>query len=151
MVWTAVGAFFAVILVATILVGLYFAVKSFLSRERRVAPARFGAPAVAESCSEALDMSRSLAERGEYREALIHLFRYALIRLDEQGRLGFYIGKTNREILRSPRLKKSDRDTLSEMVPIFNCVRYGDFPCGKAEYDRFLLLTGRLLDAFEVS
>ena len=36
MVWTAVGAFFAVILVATILVGLYFAVKSFLSRERRM-------------------------------------------------------------------------------------------------------------------
>ena len=50
-----------------------------------------------------------MAERGEYRGALIHLFRYVLIRLDEQGRLGFYAGKTNREILRSPSLRLSDR------------------------------------------
>lgn len=150
--WSAVGAFFAAVFVVGALLVLFHALKAFLHRKEdrpEMQPSFFAA--VGQSSSETLRISRSMAERGEYRGALIHLFRYVLIRLDEQGRLGFYAGKTNREILRSPGLRLSDRKVLSEMIPIFNGVRYGDFPCGKSEYDRFLSLTGLLVEISEVS
>jgi hypothetical protein len=146
-VWTALGAFFAVVLVAAILVGLYYAVKSFHTGERKIEDPAESPLSAAENCSELLSLSRGKAEAGEYGEALIFLFRYSLMRLDEQGRLVFYKGKTNREILRSQHLKEIDRDILSQMIPIFNCVRYGGFLCGKDDYERFLSLTDRLVDA----
>ena len=151
MLWTAVGAFFAAVFVAGALIAMFYALKSFLHRkdDRPEMPPSFFA-ATGQSSSEMLSISQSMAERGEYQGALIHLFRYVLIRLDEQGRLGFYAGKTNREILRSSSLRLSDRKALSEMVPIFNGVRYGNFPCGKSEYDRFLSLTGILVGVSEV-
>lgn len=150
MVWTAIGAFFAVVLVAAALTGLFFAFKSWISRDRKHTEAQFELLRLAdESSSKLLAASRSVAERAEYREALILLFRYSLVRLGEQGRLGFYAGRTNREILRSPHLETSDRKLLSEMIPIFNCVRYGNFPCGKAEYQTFVSLTTRLVGSQE--
>ncbi|MBI5248970.1 MAG: hypothetical protein HY912_05695 [Desulfomonile tiedjei] len=151
MVWTGVGAFFAVVLLAAILVGVFFAVRSFLSRSGKPPGPPSSSSPVFESSHQHLGLARSMAERGEYRDALIHLFRYALISLGEQGRLGFYAGKTNREILQSRHLVRSDRELLCEMIPIFNCIRYGDFPCGKAEYERFLTLTDRLVRLSEVS
>jgi hypothetical protein len=151
MLWTAVGAFFAAVFVAGALIALFYALKSLLHRKDDRPETQSSSFVIAgQSSSEMLRMSRSMAERGEHRGALIHLFRYVLIRLDEEGRLGFYAGKTNREILRSPNLRLSDRKVLSEMVPIFNGVRYGNFPCARSEYDRFLSLTGLLVEVPEV-
>jgi hypothetical protein len=148
-VWTAVGAFFAVVLVAAVIVCLYFVAKAFFARDTTAEDSDPEFHDATESSSELLSVSHAKAEAGEYGEALIYLFRYVLTRLDEQGRLGFYTGKTNREILRSPNLKKIDRAILSEMIPIFNRVRYGGFLCAKGDYEEFRSLARRLVQALE--
>lgn len=88
------------------------------------------------------------AEEGDYSGALVFLFRFTLMRLDETGRLIFHPGQTNREILESLKDDELIRSGLTEMVPLFNRVRYGNAPCCKAEYERALDLsravTGRL-------
>ncbi|MDQ7785354.1 MAG: DUF4129 domain-containing protein [Desulfomonilaceae bacterium] len=82
-----------------------------------------------------------LAERGRYGEALIHLFRYVLIRLDEKGRVSVGPGKTNREVLESIPVDEPFREPMAEMIPLFNRVRYGGADCGKADYERFEALS----------
>ena len=84
------------------------------------------------------------AERGNYRRALILLFRFALAWLDEAGRLTVHHSRTNREILESVRSEEPLRESLGEMIPVFNRVRYGDGPCDKADYERFLTLCRRV-------
>jgi hypothetical protein len=89
------------------------------------------------------DHALMLAEKADYGEALINLFRFAVLKLDEQGILLFHSRKTNREILESI---KSDplREIVGEMVPSFNRVRYGEASCDRLEYEHFLGLCRRL-------
>ena len=86
-----------------------------------------------------------LAEKGNYSQALIHLFRSALLRLKEKGFLSFHKGKTNREILESI---NDDllRGIIADMIPSFNQVRYGNASCDHLEYERFLGLCLRLTE-----
>ncbi len=80
------------------------------------------------------------ARSGDYRRALILLFRFALRRLDEQGRLNLRPGRTNRELLAAMSSGDPARTALEEMVSLFNPIRYGAAACEKAEYERFLAL-----------
>lgn len=100
-----------------------------------------GIPGSGECRAEAL----RLAEKGNYSQALIHLFRSALLRLKEKGFLSFHKGKTNREILESI---NDDllRGIIAEMIPSFNQVRYGNASCDRLEYERFLGLCLRLTE-----
>jgi hypothetical protein len=90
---------------------------------------------------------RSLAQReaesGNFSRALVVVFRFVVARLDEKGLLAYHPGKTNREILQSLQSAGTIRDCLAEMIPVFNRVRYGNFPCTGDDYERFLALALR--------
>jgi len=101
-----------------------------------------GRPRVAGS-RDSWDRALMLAEKANYAEALINLFRFAVLKLDEQGVLLFHRGKTNGEILECIN-NDSLREILVEMVPSFNRVRYGKASCDRMEYEHFLGLCRRL-------
>jgi hypothetical protein len=91
-----------------------------------------------------LERARAAAAGGNYGEAVIRLFRYVLLRLDEGGRVALHPGRTAREILNGMSADDAARPTLGKMVPIFNRVRYGKRVCTKAEFDRFTDLVARI-------
>jgi hypothetical protein len=107
---------------------------------------------VPRSDSEALGLdqlrerARSASAAGNYGEAVIYLFRFALLWLDGGGRVALHPGKTNREILESMRADDAVRPTLGAMIPLFNRVRYGNRICTKAEYDGFTDLFSRVTE-----
>jgi hypothetical protein len=102
-----------------------------------------GRPGRVAGSSDSWDQAVMLAEKANYAEALINLFRFAVLKLDEQGVLLFHRGKTNGEILESIN-NHSLREILAEMVPSFNRVRYGKASCDRVEYEHFLGLCRRL-------
>ncbi|HTY22948.1 MAG TPA: hypothetical protein VMC85_07450 [Desulfomonilaceae bacterium] len=83
----------------------------------------------------------SIAQQGNYREALILLFRFVLLKLDGLGYIKWHPCKTNREILKSVDDKTAVHEHLAEMISVFNRVCYGDYVCGNAEFQRFLALS----------
>lgn len=93
------------------------------------------------------DQALMLAQKGDYSKALVTLFRFAVLKLDEQGILLFHRGKTNREILECI-TDDSVRDIVADMIPSFNRVRYGKGSCDRIEYERFLSLCRRLAARF---
>jgi hypothetical protein len=86
------------------------------------------------------DTALKIAEQGDYAGALIILFRAVLVHLDQRGLLSYHSVKTNREILSSVASHTDLRQLLSEMIPIFNSVFYGDAECDKPKYERFRAL-----------
>jgi len=103
-----------------------------------------GPPGLAGS-RDSWDQALIQAEKADYAQALINLFRFALFKLDEAGVLLFHRGKTNREILESLN-NDSLRKIVAEMVPRFNRVRYGKAFCDRLEYEHFLGLCRRLAE-----
>ncbi|MEW6352415.1 MAG: DUF4129 domain-containing protein [Thermodesulfobacteriota bacterium] len=77
------------------------------------------------------------ANAGEFALAVILLFRYVLIKLDELGRLPYHPGRTNSEILATLRGNDPLRGSLARLVPIFNRVRYGNASCDRADFEHF--------------
>lgn len=88
--------------------------------------------------SDAWNLAERMAGEARYREAVIYLFRYAVLSLDEQGHLAFHYSKTNRELLVGLNAEPDTRKVFARMIPIFDGVRYGDSPCGQEDYRRFL-------------
>jgi hypothetical protein len=86
------------------------------------------------------DIALKAAEQGDYAGALIILFRAVLVHLDQRGLLSYHSVKTNREILSSVASHADLRQLLSEMIPMFNSVFYGDAECDKPKYERFRAL-----------
>lgn len=89
--------------------------------------------------------ARQCAQRGDYRTGLILLFRSVLVRLEEEGKIGHHRGKTNREVIRSISGEGVARELVTQLVPVFDGVCYGNAPCGKEEYERFLRQCTRLI------
>jgi len=87
-----------------------------------------------------------LAAAGNYRQALLRLFWFALLWLDERDRLLLRPGKTNREILESLPPDEPCRKSLARMVPSFNRVRFGNAPCGREDYELFLDLCRQITE-----
>lgn len=85
------------------------------------------------------------AERGDYRNALALLFRHVLLQLDRAGKLSVHPGKTNWEIVAAAGDLGPLRDTLAELVRIFNRVFYGAAKCDRSEFDRFLSICERAM------
>ena len=139
-VWAAVG----ILLIIAILVLIVFRLARFLSRVSKKGRAKESEfsdqPIELGDLEEMQAQAVQLARRGEYRQALILLFRFVLLRLDELGRIKWHPCKTNREILRSADRTTQTHDPLSEMISIFNGIYYGDKNCSSQEFYRFLNL-----------
>lgn len=90
--------------------------------------------------SDAWKMAERMARQARYREAVIYLFRFAVLSLDEQGYLAFHDSKTNRELLAGMKAEPELRKIFAGMIPIFDGVRYGDNPCDQEDYGRFLVM-----------
>lgn len=128
-----------------VVLGLWYAVKRF-GWGRSGAGSHTGeqpGEAVGPDSQGLWDQALKTAEQGEYRTALILLFRFVVSRLHEKGLLSFHRGKTNREILDSVG-PVPFRDLLAEMVVRFNRVRYGRQACDRTEYEEFLGLCRRV-------
>jgi len=89
---------------------------------------------------EARKLALKRAGEGNYPEALIYLFRFTLLWLDERGQLPLHPGKTNREVLQSLAPEEPLRPILGEMVLTFNRVKYGAAACDKHDYEHFMAL-----------
>ena len=122
----------------------------FLSRRRARVRMILQAPEHVESdvrgSSEAYSTALKMADKGNYRDGLVYLFRYVLLWLDENGRFSIGPGKTNREVLRSIPPSEPIRAAVAEMIPLFNGVRFGNAPCDRADYEHFQDLCRRVTD-----
>lgn len=95
--------------------------------------------------SEAARMiARKLSDQGNFAQALIHLFRATILWLDEQGKLTFYSGKTNREILAGINKDEPAAVVLGQMIPVFDRIRYGNGICRADEYEKFSEMTAKI-------
>jgi hypothetical protein len=140
-IWSAVGILLITVLLALIIIGL---TRFFLPVFRKSGNQEPGSPIQEIEMGELGEMQEQAlqaAQEGDYRKALILLFRFVLLKLDEMGHIKWRTWKTNREILRSLRQNATAREPLSEMISIFNGIYYGGKPCAKPEFQRFLILT----------
>jgi len=96
------------------------------------------------SSGDTWDMAIRTAAQADYSEAIVHLFRFVLLWLDEHGQLAFHPSKTNRELLAGVVKNALPRQALAEMIPVFDRVRYGGLQCDQTEYERFLALCRRI-------
>jgi hypothetical protein len=151
LLWQALGLFLFSIIVA-LLVGvgalLVYRVLLPYARSRGLQAATQGLRPAGESIGggSLRNQALRLAREGHYDDAIIRLFRFVLVQLDRRGRLLLHPARTNREILWSLPPQEPIKEVLAEMISLFNAVRYGGFPCGKPEFDRFLGLSDRLTE-----
>lgn len=138
--WSVFVGALLVLLAIAVALGLWYAFRRWGWPIRRVSRAERNThdELFSAAHSGALwDQAVIMAERGDYGAAMILLFRFVLMSLQEKGLLSFHRGKTNREILDTLG-SVPFRDVLAEMVLRFNRVRYGRATCGQADYEEFL-------------
>ncbi len=144
--WIVEFILIGALVVAAVVAGR-FAVKYFLSQKRRgpveSIPIESEEPEFVGS-EDALAAARAMAGEARYREALIYLFRFVLLRLDERGTVTVRQGKTNREILQNVPDDQPIKQPLSQMILLFNRVRYGNEACSRTVFDRFVSLSRRV-------
>ncbi len=141
--WTILGSvFYGVILALAIATAVFLFQRVILPRLRqkrtKVSTEVDDAKDHALSKSPTRDEALKLALEGQYRDALIQLFRFVLIQLHERGVLRLHPSWTNREILLEIAETQPFKEPLSEMTAHFNAVRYGGTACNKTDFERFL-------------
>lgn len=145
--WWAVEFILIAVLVAAAVVSGRFAMRYLLSRMRnrpvKLIPLESEEPEFVGS-EDALEAARAMAGQGKYREALIYLFRFVLLRLDERGIVTLRQGKTNREIFQSIPEHQPIKQPLGQMISLFNRVRYGNEACSRTVFERFVSLSRRV-------
>jgi hypothetical protein len=97
---------------------------------------------------ELTERARAWAERGNFREALRHLYIALLLNLDRSGVWRYDSRRTNWEhiaALRHGAIQSTLREAnaplvepLSDLTRRFDRVRYGDAPCSSDDWTRFL-------------
>lgn len=97
--------------------------------------------------ADELARARALAQVGDARRAIHHLYRAILLRLDERDHLPFDGTLTNRELL--PRLHADPAlaDPFAELVARFDLLWYGQADCSAEEYAAFSELGERVWQA----
>jgi hypothetical protein len=147
--WTFLGILFYVVilgLLGSVLVLLV--IRVILPALRKWSSGGSLAAAVLLDQEENAEPSREevtqLASQGKFSAALVRLFRLILVQLDSRGQVVLHRSRTTREILDAISPRDPVRATLAEMVTVFNAVRYGAAPCGRAEFDRFMILADRV-------
>ena len=78
--------------------------------------------------------AETAAAEGHYLEAIRHLFRAALIRIEQSEKQKFRVGITNREVLRRYR-KTPLLPPLSELVDLVDRKWYGKEDCDNSDYE----------------
>jgi hypothetical protein len=145
--WWAVEFILIMVLVIAAVAAGWFAVKYLLSRKQdrpiKLLPLESEEPEFVGS-EDALAAARAMAGEGRYREALIYLFRFVLLRLDERGIVTLRQGKTNREIFQSIPEHQTIKQPLGQMISLFNRVRYGNEACSRTVFERFVSLSRRV-------
>jgi hypothetical protein len=105
-----------------------------------------------------LAQARLLAESGDYNKAVIYVYCYLLLALDQAGKLYLQKGKTNRMYLRELNRLSELQEILSQAILKFEQTYFGrirltrqDFEALWSELDRFHhLLQTRPEDQFQV-
>ncbi len=125
----------AVLVVALVAVLTHFVFTLFraLGGERRVDLAASIMPSPLKTAREWERLADSAAERGEWIEAVRHLFRACLARLEERERRPFRRGTTNRGHLRRYR-NASFSEALEVLVVTIERKWYGDESCDARDY-----------------
>jgi hypothetical protein len=142
--WIVLGSFVVAAMLVLIAVAVLYATRTLGRKKPYLEEFDDLVSPAAVSSSAARIIALKSAEQGNYRDALISMFRYVLLWLDERGRLSLHQVKTNREVLESLGRDQPLRNALGEMIPVFNRVRYGNYPCDKHDYEKFLTLCSRV-------
>lgn len=97
--------------------------------------------------ADELARARALAQAGDTRRTIHHLYRAVLLRLDERDHLPFDGTLTNRELV--PRLGADAAlaDPFAELVARFDRLWYGQADCSAEEYAAFAELGERVWQA----
>jgi hypothetical protein len=136
-VWTVLGC----LLIAVVIVLVYLTVKRYTGRASGDMPGalEIEEPVIRAGSADLRNKAAELAGKGDYSSAVVNLFRYVLVWLDEHNRIALYTGKTNSEILRALQNDPA-RPLILQLTPLFNSVRYGAARCDKSDYERYLSL-----------
>lgn len=143
-VWTVLGSFVVAALLVVVGILAWYSIRFFGSKQ--TSAQEEAGPDLSEiaTSNELRLLATRSSETGNFREALIYMFRSVLLWLDERGKLSLHKVKTNREVLESLRNDKRLREAFGDMVPVFNRVRYGNYPCDKHDYEKFLATCNRV-------
>jgi hypothetical protein len=97
--------------------------------------------------ADELARARALAQDGDARRAVHHLYRAVLLRLDERDHLPFDGALTNRELLPRLTAEPALADPFAELVARFDRLWYGQNDCTAEEYQAFAQLGDRVWQA----
>ncbi len=139
----ALGILAAAALVVVLAIILAWLIESVTGREKRLEREKSVDDLLSESPSDLKPQALRMAEQGDFRKALMLLFRFVLLRLGDTERIHWHPCWTNREILRRVAKEEPVRETLEQMVSLFNGICYGSDQCGRPEFDKFLALAER--------
>ncbi len=144
LIWLAWGA-----LAVALAVIAYYLIKAFLNREARGAkesasdemedpesnPLESLPAKVNRAKGDLLDECRRLYEVGNYNLAIIYLFAYQLIKLDQNQWLRLAKGKTNRDYLRELAVKPELSGILGRTMVPFEDVFFGGHQLDRASFE----------------
>lgn len=82
-----------------------------------------------------LEEARRRYEMGDYRNAIIYLYSYQLIRLDEHQFIKLTLGKTNRQYLREVRQMPPLARILEQTMVTFEDVFFGQYKIGREAFE----------------
>ena len=82
-----------------------------------------------------LDAARQCYQEGRYREAIIYLFSYQLVRLDKNQLIRLAKGKTNRQYLRELGRDLTLRRLLEQTMVAFEEVFFGNYAIDRARFE----------------
>jgi hypothetical protein len=82
-----------------------------------------------------LDEARRHYEAGNYREAIIYLYSYQLMQLDQNQWIRLAKGKTNREYLRELAGRPELQSLLARTMIPFEDVFFGDYPLDQPRFE----------------
>lgn len=97
--------------------------------------------------ADELAHARALAQAGDARRAVHHLYRAVLLRLDERDHLPFDGSLTNRELLPRLTAEPTLAGPFAELVARFDRLWYGQTDCTAEEYRAFAQLGDRVWEA----
>lgn len=141
-IFAAAGLLLALVLAVARLVG-------FIGRRaKRTGTEHSPEGDLSEDARDLRQQAQRLAEQGDFRKALMFLFRFVLLQLGDAERIHWHPCWTNREILRRIGKDNPVRETLEQMVAVFNGICYGNDKCGRPEFESFLALAERATGRF---
>jgi len=126
-------------------------IRAFLNREARKAKSSDGEtveaeddgdrldalplPAVARPKGTLLEEARRSYEQGDYNTAIVYLYSYQLVKLDQNQWIRLAKGKTNRQYLRELSARGELQSVLARTMVPFEDVYFGSHPLDRARFE----------------